>query len=222
MPAPRPTELRRVRERELVAATRALFDERGMQDAPIEEIARAAGIARGLIYRQFSSKEELFVLTVTDYLGELGALLGTASAADPDAVVRTERCLQAYAGFCGRYPAFLDCSLSLMQRPARELREVVSDAVWLRLGQSMARCLGSVAGVLRDGAEAGAFSVEDPDYMANVLWTQMLGTMHLARIGVGVRQLAPGLPALFDVEPERLVRTCVDSALATLGVSRPG
>ena len=59
---------RATRERELVAATRALFDERGMQDAPIEEIARAVGIARGLIYRHFSSKEELFVLTVTDYL----------------------------------------------------------------------------------------------------------------------------------------------------------
>ena len=57
MAAP-PTSLRRERERELVQATRALFDERGMQDAPIEEIARAVGIARGLIYRQFSSKEE--------------------------------------------------------------------------------------------------------------------------------------------------------------------
>ena len=32
--------LKQVRERELVAATRALFDERGVQDAPIEEIAQ--------------------------------------------------------------------------------------------------------------------------------------------------------------------------------------
>ena len=71
MEAARTTNLRRVRERELVQATRALFDERGMLDVPIEEIAKAVGIARGLIYRQFSSKEELFVLTVTDYLSEL-------------------------------------------------------------------------------------------------------------------------------------------------------
>ena len=34
--------LRQIRERDLVAATRTLFDERGMQDAPIEHIARAA------------------------------------------------------------------------------------------------------------------------------------------------------------------------------------
>ena len=43
---------------------------------PIEEIAQAVGIARGLIYRQFASKEELFVLTVTDYLAELGGGAG--------------------------------------------------------------------------------------------------------------------------------------------------
>ena len=79
MAARQPTVLRRVRERELVLATRALFDERGMHDAPIEEIAKSVGIARGLIYRQFSSKEELFVLTVTDYLDELAGVLWRAA-----------------------------------------------------------------------------------------------------------------------------------------------
>ena len=211
---PQPTPLRRVRERELVAATRSLFDERGVQDAPIEEIARAVGIARGLIYRHFSSKEELFVLTVTDYLAELEGLLEAATEDGSDPAAALERCTEAYAGFCQRYPAFLDSSLALMHRPARDLREIVSESVWLRLGQGMAGCLCHLVRVLRSGTEAGAFAVEDPDYMANVLWTQMLGVMHLARIRVGVRQVAPGVPSLFTVEPERIVGTCVESAMA--------
>jgi AcrR family transcriptional regulator len=191
-----------------------------VQDAPIEEIARAVGIARGLIYRHFSSKEELFVLTVTEYNEELCALLRTAvdSAAHP--ADRLERCTEAFAGFCQRYPAFLDCSLSLMRGPAGELRQAVSESVWLRLGQSMARCLDQLAEVLRAGHDAGIFAVEDPDYMANVLWTQSLGAMHLARIQVGVRQAAPGIPALFPLAPEQVVRSCVDSALATVGARR--
>ena len=209
-----------MRERDLVLATRALFDERGMQDAPIEEIARAVGIARGLVYRHFSSKEELYVLTVTDYLDELAGLLEAAVAEAGDPKVALERLMEAYAGYCERYPAFLDCCTSLMRRPARELHEMVSESVWLRLGQGMARCLDRVAGVLRAGREAGTFEVEDPDYMASVLWTQALGTMHLARLGVGVRQAAPGIPELFKVTPERIVRTCVESALATMGVGR--
>ena len=40
VPMATPRRFSEARERELVAATRALFDERGMQDAPIEEIAR--------------------------------------------------------------------------------------------------------------------------------------------------------------------------------------
>ena len=212
MPTQTPS-LHRARERELVLATRALFDERGMQDAPIEEVAKAVGIARGLIYRHFSSKEELFVLTVTTYLAELAELLRTA-ASEENPVTALERCTTAYAGYCSRYPAFLDCSISLMHRPARELQEIVSESVWLRLGQGMAACLSVLAGILRRGTEEGVFSVEDPDYGANVLWTQALGVMHLARIGVGVRELAPGVPALFAVASAQVEATCVSSALA--------
>src|SRR3954470_1094616 len=211
-----PPQRARERERELVRATRALFDERGMNAAPIEEIARAAGIARGLIYRSFSSKEELFVLAVTDYLAELAEALEASAGGDEDPGGRLERATEASARYCLRYPAFLDACLSLMHRPARELAEIVSESIWLRLGQGMARCLGASAAVLRDGAEAGVFALEDPDYVANVLWTQGLGLMHLARIGVGVRSLAPGLPRLFTVEPERVVRTCIDGALAAV------
>jgi AcrR family transcriptional regulator len=217
---PSPPQRARERERELVRVTRALFDERGMQDAPVEEIARAAGIARGLIYRSFSSKAELFVLAVTDYLAELDTAIAAATAGESDPVLRLERLTEAYARYCLRYPAFLDACISLMHRPASDLSEIVSESIWLRLGQGMARCLEHSAAALRAGTEAGVWSVEDPDYTANVLWTQGLGLMHLARIGVGVRSLAPGIPALFSVAPERIVRTCIESALANVGAPR--
>jgi AcrR family transcriptional regulator len=209
--------LRRTRERDLVAATRALFDERGMQDAPIEEIARAVGIARGLIYRHFSSKEELYVLTVTDYLRELDGLLAESVDEGAGPVVQLETMTRAYAAFCARYPAFLDCALSLMHRPAGALQAELSESVWLRLGQGMARCVNHVCGVLERGAAAGAFAIDDPAYMANVLWTQTLGTMHLARIRVGLRQAAPGIPELFPIEVERVVESCVAGALGAVG-----
>lgn len=212
------TAFRRAREGQIVAATRALFDERGMQDAPIEDIARAVGIARGLIYRHFSSKEELYVLTVTDYLDELAKVLAAATGAKRKPAARLEAIARAYADFCQRYPAFLDSSLSLMQRPARELHEMVSESIWFRLGQGMASCIDQLAAVLRDGREDGSFStVDDPDRMANVLWTQTLGAMHLARIGVGVRQAAPGVPGLFPVDADDVVAACVASAMASVG-----
>ena len=207
---------RQLRRQELIAATRALFDERGLQEAPIETIAKSVGIARGLIYREFSSKEELYVATVTDYLVELAAELDKAEAgAGTDPEVRLERMADAYAGFCLRYPAFLDAALAIMRKPARELYESVSEVIWLRLGQGMSECIDHVARILRAGNEAGVFSVEDPDFMANMLWTQMLGAMNLARIRVGMRRADSGTPQLFTVEAGRVVRACVESALAT-------
>jgi AcrR family transcriptional regulator len=204
----------------LVSATRTLFDERGMQNAPIEEIAKTVGIARGLIYRHFSSKEELYVLTVTSYLEELDAVLSAAIATNGSPASQLEQWARAYAEFCCLYPAFLDCTLSLMRRPAIELQAAISDSVWLRLGQSMALCINHIASLLREADHQGILTVSDPDYTANVLWTQMLGTMHLARLRVGLRQAAPGIPALFTVSPDQVVETCIDNALATAGIKR--
>jgi AcrR family transcriptional regulator len=218
--ATQPTRSRRERERDLVVATRSLFDARGGLDVPIEEIAQAVGIARGLIYRQFASKEELYFLTVTDYLDELAAELRDAAGDSADPAENLARGVEAYARYCQRYPAFLDSALSLMKRPTRELQDIVSEAVWLRLGQAIVRCVERLAEVLRAGAEDGTFDAADPDYTANIIWTQVLGTMHLARMGVGIRQAAPGIPALFEVEPERVVQTCVETALATAGAKR--
>ena len=199
---------RQIRERDLVAATRRLFDERGLQDAPIEEIAQSVGIARGLIYRQFASKDELFVLTVTDYLAELSELIRTAMTGSDDPARQLELVTEAYARFCLRYPAFLDCSLSLMRRPAMQLAEEISESVWLRLGQGMASCIGPLAELLE------RLGVEDAEYTSNVLWTQTLGTMHLARSRVGLRELGPGVPDLFRIDSDRLVESCVTSAAA--------
>src|SRR5436189_4145089 len=113
-----PAIARADRERQIVAATRELFDEQGVQEAAIDTIARAVGINKALIYRHVASKEELFILALISYLGELREALGN-DLVDPEAALRES--MDRYTTFCLEYPAFLDCSLSLMRRPAREL-----------------------------------------------------------------------------------------------------
>jgi AcrR family transcriptional regulator len=206
---------RRAREREIVEATRALFDERGVQDAPIEEIARAVGINRALIYRHFGSQEELFVLTVTSYLADLERRFAEVDES-LDPVTQLREVSERYGAFCREFPAFLDCALSLMRRPYEELTERVSEAVLFRLGQAMSGCLSRLSKVLAEGAEQGVFRVSDPDYVANYLYAQGLGAMHLARVGAGVRVLAPGVPQMFPIDPAEVVRTAVDATFAYL------
>jgi AcrR family transcriptional regulator len=137
-------ERRQAREARILDVTRELFDARGMHDARVDAIARAAGIDKALIYRHFSSKEELHLLTLRRYLDELAELLGRVdvAAAPPE---RLRATAEAYATYCLEHPAFVDVSLAVMRRDPGELRRVVSEAVWLRLGRGMARCLGPLA-----------------------------------------------------------------------------
>ena len=210
---------RREREREIVAATRRLFDERGMQDAPIESIARAVGINKALIYRHFASKEELYVLTLSSYLADLAERFEDVPL-QLDPVARLEEGLVRYTEFCLEHPAFLDCGLSLMRRSGEELRETISDATWIRLGQNMAACLGQLSRILAEGAAQGVFEVDDPDFTANQLYAQTLGSMQLARVGVGVRTTSGGVPEPFAIDPRRVQRACIDAVLASVGARR--
>jgi AcrR family transcriptional regulator len=206
-------ERRRIRERAIIATTRALFDERGRRDAPVDEIARAARMNKALIYRSFDSKEEIFVLTVVDYLAELEAR-GAEVSEPEDPVDALHQVCERYVEFCLEYPAFLDCVLSLMQRPVSELRERVSGAVLFRLGRAIAATLGPLERILAAGADRGVFAIDAPDFTANRIYTQVLGSMHLARVGVGVREAAPGVAETFELEPERVREACVQDALA--------
>ncbi len=183
----------------------------------MDEIAQAVGINRALIYRVFESKEEVFVLTVTRYLDEITER-GVAALnlrARPERQLRV--CWGSFASYCLEHPAFLDCALSLMRRPGGELRERVSDATWFRLGQSMSRCLGVTIDVVNRGVGTGAFMVEDPAFTVNCLYTQTIGMMHLARVGLGVHQVAPGIPGTFEIAPQSIHEACVRAALAAVG-----
>src|SRR5690349_25053883 len=91
---------RRAREQQILAETRRRFDESGVRDAQIDDIARAVGINRAIIYRHFSGKEELFALAVESYLEELRGRLEDAGAEHPkDPVERLGAVVGAFVDY---------------------------------------------------------------------------------------------------------------------------
>jgi AcrR family transcriptional regulator len=207
-------------ERELLEAARKVFDERGAQDAQIEDIAREAGISKGLVYRHFASKEELYVSAVLVYLDELGDKL-EAVAQREDVVDELLDLTAVYLLYGIEHPAFLDCCLSLMRRPAAELIERLSPANAVRLGQAMARSLATFARVLARGREAGQLYVDDPDLWVNYWYTRALGSLHLTRSGVILATEDSPLPTVRVLAAEELLRVAFEDLLADLGVSDP-
>ncbi|MGZ5405983.1 MAG: TetR/AcrR family transcriptional regulator, partial [Nocardioides sp.] len=175
---------RRKREADIIAATRALFDQRGVRDAQIDQIARAVGVNRAIVYRHFTGKEELFALTLVEYLDELATALAEADAAGTDAADRLTRITGAFVDYGIAHPAFVDCAQTLMRRTGPELLEEMSESAVFRLGRAISTCLAVLESALEAGVEAGDFRVEDPTLLANTLYASGLGALQLARVGI--------------------------------------
>ncbi|WP_332663443.1 TetR/AcrR family transcriptional regulator [Aeromicrobium sp.] len=209
------SERRAERKREILVATRTLFDERGVRDAQIEDIAKAVGINRAIIYRHFSGKEELFAETLVGYLDELDKALTSVDDDTRGPVERLEELAAVFLDFGSAYPAFVDCAQTLLRRRGDELMAEVSERVMFDLGRAMASCLHHVVDVLEAGVKTGEFRVRDPNLLANIFYTQALGVMNLATLQLSVREQNPGLPAV-DAVPLDEVKVYLQQAAVAM------
>ena len=205
---------RRAREAEILAATRQLFEQRGVAEAQIEEIAQTVGINRAIVYRHFTGKEELFALSLVGYLDELADALTAAAEAAETPREQLAALVSTFVDYGVAHPAFVDCAHHLMRRTGRELFEEVSEGAMLRLGRAMASCLGALRHTLDRGTAAGDFAVDDPSLLANTLYATGLGGLQLARVGLVIDEAAPGVPQVTHVGSEQVKSLLLTSALA--------
>lgn len=212
MPA---VDQRAARTEKILAATRALFDERGMRDAHVEDIARVVGINRAIVYRHFSSKEELFALTLVGYLADLNDLITQRldEAASPSDQLRAVA--GAFLDFGQEHPAFVDCALVLLRRRGDELLKEISEETMLKLGMGMATGLGRMTAILEKGNAAGEFHVADPGMLSNLYYAQALGVLNLTHMRLAVREEDPGLPGT-EVIPYQPVKEYVIETAVTM------
>ena len=91
----------------VLAAARAVFAQAGI-DAPMEDVARAAGVGKGTLYRRFPTREHLFAAILEDRVDELDASARRALDA-PDAwralsewLKLYDRCATGYRGMSAR------------------------------------------------------------------------------------------------------------------------
>jgi len=205
---------RRARESAILAATRSLFDERGVAEAQIEDIARTVGINRAIVYRHFTGKEELFALALVGYLDELTAALTDAAAESTTPRTQLAALVSTFVDYGVAHPAFVDCAHSLMRRTGTELFDEISEGAMLRLGRAIASCLATLRATLEAGVTAGAFTIDDPVLLANTLYATGLGGLQLARVGLVIDEASPGVPRVGRIEAEQVKSLLLTSALA--------
>ena len=167
---PRWRRLPEERPQQIIDAALAIFGERGLALARLEDIAKRAGLSKGTIYLYFPNKEELFreVVRHTIVAQIERAERELAAAAAQSASETLEQFVRGYWGFL-RSPKFaalfrlIHAELSSFPDLARFYgREVVE------------RSLRLVTGILERGIESGEFRDVDPAVAARMLGPMLL------------------------------------------------
>ena len=153
MSAGKRSEQAEQRRNQLIDTALDLFSERGVEATRVSDIAQAAGVAQGLLYHYFPSKDALLAAIIERH-GPL-SLLHDLLATPPDRPAR-----ETLLDLANRFYA-------LAQERRRLLRLVVREILWrpetLPLGMAVReQAIEMLARYLRSRVEAGELRPLDP------------------------------------------------------------
>jgi AcrR family transcriptional regulator len=146
----------------ILAAAKAVFAQAG-SDAPMEDVARAAGVGKGTLYRRFPTREHLFAAILQDRVDELDASAQRALES-PDVwpamsewLELYDRCATEYPGMSARVGESLSDGASAvgtlcgpMKASFARLFERAQDEVPLRTDLNSTELLSMVSALPKD------------------------------------------------------------------------
>ncbi len=161
---------RELRRRALLEAAVAVFTEKGVSSASVDDIVRAAGVAKGTFYLYFSTKDDA-VNAVAAWMLEGVADRVEAIANDPGrSPVERLLAFGDQVGEVGGEPYERDL-IEVFHRPENR---VLHD----RMGeQGLARLRPAIASVVADGIARGDFARQDPHRAAGCVMA-CFGAIH--------------------------------------------
>lgn len=140
----------------VLEAAKTVFASDGI-DAPLEEIAKAAGVGKGTLYRHFATREHLLAAVMADRWARLGELAveiesGLSSSASPGAVTEAIRTwVTAYVASGREYPG---SSAGIAARLAADSEPVTSACALMRQNLQRLLARGRRVGVVREDVDA--------------------------------------------------------------------
>jgi AcrR family transcriptional regulator len=145
--------------RALVDATLSLLRERGLSEASVDDIVRAAGVAKGTFYLHFGSKDDVINAVAERLVEEVGQIVEAALAQADRSPVERVLALGGAVSQVGREPYEREL-IEMFHRPENR-------AVHDRVGEHVfARIAPPLAAVIAEGIAAGQFVAQDPDRAA--------------------------------------------------------
>lgn len=152
------------RKQQLLDAAAVLFSSKGYANTRIADIASAAGVAKGLVYWYFPTKEELFAELVRSMRLQLRRAQAAAMDASADPLTRIRQGTEASVAFMAEHRAYF--ALLDVERSHDEVGSELTDV--LREGSDV--YANDVVRLVRDAQAQGLVPDGDPRlYVVGVL-----------------------------------------------------
>ncbi|MDJ1131325.1 TetR/AcrR family transcriptional regulator [Streptomyces iconiensis] len=165
VPAPRGTERSQARRAELLATGRKLFADTSYDALSMDDIARNAGVAKGLIYYYFTNKRGYYMAIIEDAVAEL--VLRAAGGVELPRTERVQRTIDGYLRYAQHHQAAYrtivtggvghDAQvLAIRDRVREQLLSTIAEGAWGRTDipplarTALVGWLSSVEGVTLD------------------------------------------------------------------------
>jgi len=155
----------------MLQAAAGLFGTQRFHEVRMEDIAAAAGVGKGTIYRYFSDKEDLYLALLERASKHMHERLQRSVPNVKGATAQLKAMVTAIISFFDEQPHLL----SLIQR-----EEVLRgpDFPWKKTREEM---LDLVIGLLQEGNARGEFNVRDPDLLALLLLAGLRGVLRFGK-----------------------------------------
>jgi AcrR family transcriptional regulator len=138
----------------IFAAAAEAFSRRGFDGVGVDDIARAAGVNKAMIYYHFKDKIALYREIVRDMLRHVGGAVGAIAASDATPEEKIARWIETFVAVGEERPYF----------PPMLMREIAEGAPHLDRATftGMRAVLGAFAAILAEGHERGVFRPVHP------------------------------------------------------------
>ncbi|NJK88236.1 MAG: TetR/AcrR family transcriptional regulator [Myxococcales bacterium] len=193
------------RRKQILTAAVQVFAEKGFHKTRVSDVARRAGVAYGLIYHYFSSKDDLLNSIFEDNWGIFLKVLDDLEA-DPSLLAVDK---------LGRVSALLVDALQVVPTTIQVIIQEVSRSTrFVQPGKldAFQRAFDAIQAILEDGQRQGQV---DPSIDARVAAHMFLGAMETVCTGVMLGHIDCSTP-----EVSRHVKDTIERVLAA-GVRKP-
>ena len=164
-----------------------VFAAKGFAGTKIADIAVAAGMSQGLLYRHFASKDELFTELIASSFAKL---LTAIEALDQMRIAPHEKIEMALRGVLASMasdPAFSERVLLIAQA---SISEQIPEATKAVLKAERGKPYAVIAKIMADGQANGTIQPGEPAELSMLFWSTIKG-LALHKVSAGAKFRAP-------------------------------